>query len=145
MPGEEKDLLTIRPAWKSYFVFYAAIVIFGFGPVLNPDVGLKPSLGRAVALLLVFFVIYRKKTTKYRVTSARVIRETGGLGLGINKDLPLEEIASISVRRGITHRLLGIGHLQFQARSSNQLDLWWFGITNPFQVVRDIERLISKG
>ena len=144
MTAEEKDLLTIRPAWKSYFVFYAAIVIFGFGPLLNPEAGLKPSLGAAIALLLVFFVIYRKITTRYRVTSARVIRETVGLGLGVKKDLPLEEIASISVRRGITHRFLGIGHLHFQARSSNQPDLWWFGITNPFQVVKDIERLISR-
>jgi hypothetical protein len=144
MNSEEKDLLTVRPAWKSYFVFYAAILIFGFGPSLNPEVGLNPYLGMALAWLLVLFVIYRKKTTCYKVTPTRIVRETGAPGMVVRKDLPLTEISTISVRRGIAHRFLGLGHLQFQSRSPHFSDLWWFGISKPFQVVKDIEGLISR-
>ena len=39
-PLRQEPLLTLQPSGKSYFVFYAAIIIFGIGPSLNPETGI---------------------------------------------------------------------------------------------------------
>jgi len=137
-------MMTLQPSWRSYFVFYAAILIFGIGPTINPDAGIGRSLGLVLSIFLLLFVIFRKKTTFYRMTKEAVSREARFAGRSFKKSLPLEGIASLEVRRGVVHRLLGIGHLQFCSRLSGQPDLWWFGIADPFTAQKKIERFLKK-
>ena len=142
-PIRQEHLLTLQPSWRSYFVFYTAILIFGIGPSLNPDTGLNRFFGWALSMIIVFFIIFRRKTTFYRITKAEALRESGFWGQANKKSLPLEGIAGLKVRRGIVHRLLGIGHLQFCSRLPGQPDLWWFGIQNPFAVKKKIEQILK--
>jgi hypothetical protein len=142
--SEQNDLLTLQPSWKSYFVFYAAIVIFGIGPSLNPEMGMNRYLGWVLSILIMFFVVFRRKITFYRIKEGEALRESIFLSKTSKKFLPLEGIAGLKVRRGIVHRLLGIGHLQFCSRLPGQPDLWWFGIQNPFTVKKKIEKMLSK-
>ena len=137
--SKQEDLLTIQPSWRSYFVFYAAILIFGIGPTLNPDAGISRPLGLAVSIILVLFVFSRRKTTYYRITKDEALRESGLWGHTKKKSLPLEGITGLEVRRGVVHRLLGIGHLQFRSRLAGQPDLWWFGVEDPVRVKKKIE------
>ena len=44
-----REALSLKPSWKSYFVFYAAILIFGVGPVLNPEAPLSREAGVLIA------------------------------------------------------------------------------------------------
>jgi len=139
---EENILLTLQPAWSSYFVFYAAILIFGLGPLINPEVALNQSLGLIIAILLLFFVVFRRNTTHYRITKEEAIRETTFASQVFKKSLPLESMAGLEVRRGAIHRLLGIGHLQFRSQEGTQPDLWWYGIADPFAVKKRIEQVL---
>jgi hypothetical protein len=139
----EKSLLTLQPAWSSYFVFYAAILIFGLGPTINPEVELNQSLGLVIAVGLLFFVIFRRKTTYYRMTKENAQRETTFTCRVYKKSLPLESIAGLEVRRGAIHRLLGIGHLQFRSQNGAYPDLWWYGIADPFAVKKRIEQILK--
>jgi uncharacterized membrane protein YdbT with pleckstrin-like domain len=132
-------MMTLQPAWRSYFVFYAAILIFGIGPSINPEVGINKVLGWAVSFLLIFFVIFRRKTTFYRLTKDEIQRETAFAGRVSKKSLPLQQIAGLEVRRGIIHRLLGVGHLHFRSKTPTLPDLWWFGIADPFMIKRKID------
>jgi len=140
---EGNALLTLQPAWRSYFVFYAAILIFGLGPMINPEVELNQSVGLVIALLLLFFVVFRRKTTGYRITKEEALRETAFAGQVFKKSLPLEGIAGLEVRRGAIHRLLGIGHLQFRSQDGTHPDLWWYGIADPFTVKKKIEQVLK--
>jgi hypothetical protein len=141
---QKEDLLALRPSWRSYFVFYAAALIFGIGPSINPDVGISRPFGWAVSIILVLFILFRRKTTLYRITAGEVLRESGFWGQPPPKSLPLAGIADLEVRRGLVHRLLGIGHLQFLSRLSDRPDLWWFGIDDPFGVKKKVERFLLK-
>jgi hypothetical protein len=143
-PFQKEDLLTVRPSWRSYFVFYAAVLIFGVGPLINPDAGLNRPVGLAVSLLLIVFILFRRKTTFYRLTPEEVLHEFAFWGHIRKKSLPLDEIADLNVRRGFVHLLLGIGHLQFRSRLSNRPDLWWFGINGPLAVKKQVERFLPK-
>ncbi|MGC1404396.1 MAG: hypothetical protein WA974_15870 [Thermodesulfobacteriota bacterium] len=139
---EPELFLTLQPAWRSYIVFYVAILIFGIGPTINPEVGINKLLGWVVSLFLIFLVIYRQKSTFYRITQEEAQRETSFASQVFKKSLPLREIAGLEVRRGIIHRLLGIGHLQFRSKTPGQPDLWWFGIKDPFMVKKRIEQVL---
>ena len=136
-------MMTLKPAWRSYIVFYTAILIFGIGPSINPEVGINKFLGWGVSIFLIFLVIFRRKTTFYRLTEDEIQRETAFAGRVFKKSLALQEIAGLEVRRGVIHRLLGIGHLHFHSKTSNRTDLWWFGITDPFTVQKNILRSLK--
>ncbi len=142
-PFQPEYVLTFQPAWRSYFVFYVAILIFGLGPSINPQAGISKSFGLVISIFLMLFVIFRRKTTFYRITKDEVLRETGFSGQVIKKSLPLDEIMGLEVRRGVIHRLLGIGQLQFRSRNPAQSDLWWFGIQDPFTVQKNIQRFLK--
>jgi hypothetical protein len=135
--------LTLQPAWRSYFVFYAAILIFGLGPSINPEAGISKSFGLVISIFLILFIIFRRKTTFYRITKEEVLRETGFSCQVIKKSSSLDGISDLEVRRGIIHRLLGLGHLQFHSNNPSQPDLWWFGINDPFTVKKNIQRFLT--
>lgn len=134
--------MTLQPAWRSYFVFYVAILIFGIGPSVNPEVGINKFLGWVISIILIFWVGYRQKTTFCRITEEDAQRETSFAGHVFKKSLPLSGISGIEVRRGVVHRLLGIGHLQFRSQDPGRPDLWWFGVKDPFMVKKKIEQVL---
>jgi hypothetical protein len=140
----QEDSLTLQPSWRSYFVFFAAILIFGIGPSLNPETGMNRFFGWALSIIIMVFIIFRRKTTFYRITKTEALREMIFGGQVNKKSLPLEGISGLEVRRGIVHRLIGIGHLQFFSRLPGQPDLWWFGVENPFEVKKKIEQILSN-
>jgi hypothetical protein len=143
-PSDMKDRLALQPSWRSYFVFYAAILIFGIGPAINPEVGISRPVGLLIAIILSGFVWFRRRATWYRITGLEIKIETG-LGKKLrSKSLHLTDISSLEVRRGITHRLLGIGHLGIHSKSTILPDLWWYGVEDPFSVKKKVESFLPR-
>jgi hypothetical protein len=139
----EDDLLMAKPAWKSFFVFYTAMVIFGIGPTVNPEAGVSQTLGVMLTIFSALFVIFRRNTTFYRITKEEILREIRFSGKVFTKSLPRKEVAGIAVRRGAVHRLLGIGHIQFQSRTG-RTDLWWYGLDDPFTLKKRAEQILRS-
>lgn len=135
--------LALQPAWKSYFVFYTAIVIFGLGPIFNPEAPLNRDQGFLVASLLIAFVVLKRKITWYRFSTGGVSKEIQWGRRTKIKKIPLADLASVAVRRGVVHRLIGVGHLQFRPRTAGAPDLWWYGVDRPFEVKRVIEAALG--
>lgn len=131
-----------KPSWRSYFVLYTAILIFGLGPALNPEAGVDRTLGLFIAVVLLAYVLLRRKHTFYRLRTDGVIKETGLWGRMTVKALAFKDIGGVSVRRGVVHRLLGIGHLQIRSSGAGRSDLWWYGVEAPFTVARKIEECL---
>ena len=140
----KESLLTLQPSWRSYFVFYTAIVIFGIGPSLNPETAMNRPFGWALSLVILLFIVFRRKNTFYRISKVEALRESNFWGRSYKKSIPLEGIDGLEVRRGIVHRFLGIGHLQFRSRLPGHPDLWWFGVQDPFQVKKQIEQILKQ-
>jgi hypothetical protein len=136
---------TVQPAWKSYFVFYAAMIIFGLGPQLNPEAFLGREAGLLIAVILIVFVYLKRKHTFYRFSAAGVSKELRWGGPGPTHTIPLADLASVTVRRGIVHRLIGVGHLQFRSKNEGAADIWWYGVDRPFDVKRKIEAFSGVG
>ena len=140
------ESITIQPAWKSYFVFYAAMVILGLGPLFNPDTSLSREAGLFIAAGLIAFVYLKRKTTFYRMTEQEISKEFRWGGRTIQaKTMPLRDLAGVAVRRGMVHRLIGVGQLQFRSKIDGSPELWWYGVDQPFEVKRRIEAFRSEG
>jgi hypothetical protein len=139
-----REEISLKPSWKSYFVFYTAIIIFGVGPVLNPEAPLSREAGVLIAILLAAFIILIRQYSSYKYAAGIFSREFGRGRLVQVKKMPLTEIASVVVRRGVVHRLVGIGHLQFQPATAGSPDLWWFGLDQPFEVKKKVEQILRR-
>ena len=139
----EQNLLTAKPAWRSFFVYYTAILIFTFGPAVNPEAGLGQVSGIILSAILLGFVVFRQKTTFYRVTRAEILKEIRFSGKVFKKSTPQKDVTGIAVRRGAVHRLIGLGHLQFQSRTGKN-DLWWYGVDNPFDLKKKLEQILRS-
>jgi hypothetical protein len=140
-----REGLSLKPSWKSYFVFYVAIFIFGAGPFINPEAPLSREAGFLIAAVLAAFILLIRKYSGYHFGDGMFSRQFGGGNLVQVKKMPLEEIASVTVRRGVVHRLVGIGHLHFEPKSSGSPDLWWFGLDRPFEVKKRVEEILRWG
>ena len=139
-----REEISLKPSWKSYFVFYTAILIFGVGPFLNPEAPLSREAGGLMAILLAAFIILIRQYSSYKYRDGIFSREFGRGRLVQVKKMPLAEIASVVVRRGVVHRLVGIGHLQFQPATAGSADLWWFGLDQPFEVKKWVEQVLRR-
>lgn len=136
--------LSLKPSWKSYFVFYAAILIFGVGPLVNPEAPLSREAGVFIGAGLAAFILLIRRYSSYTYGGRIFSRKFGWGSLTQVKTLPLDEVASVVVRRGVVHRLVGIGHLHFQPGSTNSPDLWWFGVDQPFEVKKKVEQILRR-
>jgi len=136
--------LSLKPSWKSYFVFYAAILIFGVGPLVNPEAPLSREAGIFIGAGLAAFILLIRRYSSYTYRDRIFSREFGWGSLAQVKKLPLDEVASVVVRRGVVHRLVGIGHLHFQPGSTKSPDLWWFGVDQPFEVKKKVEQILRR-
>jgi hypothetical protein len=125
-----------RPCGRAFFVYYVAMALFFFGPLINPEVGLSPRLGFVLGLIVAAAVVYQG-TQEYHLTEK-----------GLSKvwrwpercqEIPWENVGEIRVRRGFTQTLLRVGNLSIQDKSGGP-QMFWFGLSNPKEVKEIIER-----
>ena len=94
--------------------------------------------------VLAAFIILIRKYSSYKYAAGIFSREFGQGSLVQVKKMPLDEVASVVVRRGVVHRLVGIGHLHFLPATAGSPDLWWFGVDQPFEVKKRVEQILRR-
>ncbi len=121
---------------RAFFVYYVAIALCGLGPLINPEVGLPPWLGLALAVVLVAVVLYRKGGQEYQATSrgVRVVWRWPQR----QEEIPWEDLGDIQLKRGLTQTLLNVGNL-FITDKAGQKQLLWYGLADPKGVKAALE------
>ncbi len=128
--------LVWRPCHRAFFVYYVAMAIFFFGPLINPEVGLSPRLGFVLGLMVAAAVAYQW-TQEYRLTEKGLskIRRWPAR----RQEIAWENVGEIQVRRGFTQTMLRVGNVSIQDKSGGPL-MFWFGLSNPKEVKEIIEK-----
>jgi uncharacterized membrane protein YdbT with pleckstrin-like domain len=129
-----------KPALRSFFVFYAAIFLFGIAPLINPQAPLSPGQGIPLALILIFYVVRKYQTTLYQMSDRELIKTTG-IFQAKRESILIAKISRIELRQGIVHRLLKVGHLRIIPQEAGMEPMMLFGIHNPREFKEKLEEL----
>jgi hypothetical protein len=98
-----------RPSYRAFFVYYVAIAVTVFGPLINPQVGLYPYVGFVIGLLVLAVFILGKFGQEYRATRTGLKRV--GFWPAKETEILWPEVGEISVQRGLTQTLLNAGNV----------------------------------
>jgi len=101
-----------RPSPRGFLVYYVAIAVAVFGPLINPEAGLPPWVGLVAGLLVLAAVIIQKFGQEYRATSGGIKRV--GFWPAKVEEIPWAEVGEIRLQRGLTQTLLNVGSLVIQ-------------------------------
>lgn len=98
-----------RPSYRAFFVYYVAIAVAVFGPLINPAVGVPPWVGFILGLAVLAAVALRKFGQEYRATPQGLKRVSSWPA--VEEEIAWPDVGEIKVERGLTQTLLNAGNL----------------------------------
>jgi len=125
-----------RPSIRAFFVYYVAIAVAVFGPLINPAVGVPPWAGLVIGLLVLGLVFLRMFGQEYRATPAG-LRRVSFWPAG-EESLAWPEVGQITVQRGLTQTLLNTGTVIFHDKQGVP-KLMWERLADPQGVKAALE------
>jgi hypothetical protein len=125
-----------RPSSRAFFVYYVAIALAVFGPLINPAAGLHPWVGLVVGLLILAAVIILKLGQEYRATPRGLKRL--GFWPAKEEEIPWSEVGEIRLQRGLTQTLLNVGNVVIQDKQGIPR-LAWERLADPQGVKAALE------
>jgi hypothetical protein len=125
-----------RPCFRAFFVYYVAIGLAVFGPLINPEMGLPPWVGLIIGLALAAAVAFLKFGQEYRVTPRGLKRVS--FQPAMEEEIPWREVGEIKVRRGLTQSLLRVGNLIILDKTGEPR-LAWERLADPKGVQEALE------
>jgi hypothetical protein len=125
---------------RSFFVYYTAMAICFLGPQINPAVGLSPSLGLVLGLIVAAAVFYIRGQ-EFQVTP-RGVRKVWAW-TGRQQEITWDNLGEVLVRRGLTQTLLQVGNLIIRDKTGGP-EMFWFGLSDPKGVKDLIEERRGK-
>ncbi|MGQ9688111.1 MAG: hypothetical protein ACUVXF_04890 [Desulfobaccales bacterium] len=125
-----------RPSSRAFLVYYVAVAVAVFGPLINPAMGVPPWLGFLVGLAVLAGLALRKYGQEYRVTPEGLKRIT--FWPAAMEKLSWMDVGEIKVRRGLTQTLLNTGDVIIQDKSGAPR-LCWERLADPKGVKAALE------
>ena len=117
-----------RPSYRAFFVYYVAIAVAVFGPLINPAVGVPPWVGFILGLAVVATLALRKFGQEYRATPQGLKRV--GFWPAVEEEIAWSDVGEIKVERGLTQTLLNVGNLVIQDKKG-VTRLSWERLADP--------------
>jgi hypothetical protein len=125
-----------RPSYRAFFVYYVAIIVAVFGPLINPQVGLYPYVGFVIGLLVFAVFILGKFGQEYRAT-ARGLKRVG-FWPAKETEITWPEVGEIFIQRGLTQTLLNTGNVVVRDKQGAPR-LCWERLADPQGVKAALE------
>jgi hypothetical protein len=125
-----------QPCYRAFFVYYVAIFLAIFGPLINPQMGLSPWLGLAIGTLLLTLVYFLKVGQEYQATPRGVARLSRWPAM--KEEIPWSEVGEIKIQRGLVQSLLQVGNVVISDKSGTPR-LAWERLANPKAVKEALE------
>ena len=125
-----------RPSSRAFLVYYVAIAVAVFGPLINPAVGVPPWLGFLLGLGVLAGLALRRYGQEYRATPQGLKRLN--FWPAAVEELSWEEVGEIKVQRGLTQTLLNTGDVIIQDKSGAPR-LCWERLADPKGVKAALE------
>jgi hypothetical protein len=125
-----------RPSGRAFLVYYVAIAVAVFGPLINPAVGVPPWAGLLLGLAVVALVGLKKFGQEYRATS-RGLKQVAWWP-AVTEELSWPEVGEMKVQRGLTQTFLNTGDIIIQD-TQGVARLCWERLADPKAVKAALE------
>lgn len=125
-----------RPSARAFLVYYVAIAVAVFGPLINPAVGLPPWAGLLLGLAVLALVGLKKFGQEYRATP-RGLKQMAWWP-AVTEELSWPEVGEIKVQRGLTQTFLNTGDVIIQD-TQGVARLCWERLADPKGVKAALE------
>uniref|UniRef100_A0A7V4LDC0 PH domain-containing protein n=1 Tax=Desulfobacca acetoxidans TaxID=60893 RepID=A0A7V4LDC0_9BACT len=125
-----------QPCYRAFFVYYVAIFLAVFGPLINPAAGLPPWLGLLIGILLGGLVCLLRFGQEYRATPQGLQRLSRWPAL--KEEIPWSEVGDIKIQRGLVQSLLQVGNVIISDKRGTPR-LAWERVANPKAVKEALE------
>jgi uncharacterized membrane protein YdbT with pleckstrin-like domain len=143
-----------RPAWRYQWSALAGvlamIVIVGFVNLYGPaHVGLRIThlVSAAAAALAVYFLLlmfYRHLAWRYLIDDLNIESYQGVLARQVHS-IRVADLRSINVHQTVMQRLLGVGDVEFSSAAGGEVEVVFFGVSDPLQLKQQVQRLQAEG
>ncbi len=134
-PGFSQEAVW-RPSSRAFFVYFVAIAVAVFGPLINPAVGVPPWVGLLIGLAVLAALALRRFGQEYRADSRGLKRIS--FWPAVTEELPWPEVGEIKVQRGLTQTFLNTGDLLIHDKKGVQR-LCWERLADPKGVKATLE------
>ncbi len=138
----ETEILRLRPAWQSFFVFFLGIAICVGGPLLREDSPLSLPVGILFGAVFLIIII-RRRLNLYILTDRRLSVESGPFASD-RREILLEDIDEIAVNQGMTLRIMNAGHVLIRSKKPDQSNIILYGLLSPLKFKERLEALIVE-
>ena len=125
-----------RPTYRAFLVYYVAIALVVFGPLINPAMGLPSWVGLVLGLVVLAAVFLGKFGQEYRAAPQGLKRIS--MWPAKEEDIPWPEVGEIRVERGLTQTLLRVGNIVIHDKQGRPR-LTWERLADPQGVKTAIE------
>lgn len=117
-----------HPSNRAFLVYYVAIAMAVFGPLINPAVGVPPWVGFLIGLAVLAVLALRRFGQEYRATPKGLKRVS--FWPAVEEELAWPEVGEIKVQRGLTQTLLNTGRVVIHNKKG-QPQLSWEHLADP--------------
>jgi hypothetical protein len=124
------------PTPRAFFVYYVAIAVAVFGPLINPAVGVPPWAGLVLGLAVLALVCLRKFGQEYRAGAKGLKRVS--FWPALEEGMAWPEVGELKVQRGLTQTLLNTGTVVIHDKQGNP-KLAWERLADPQGVKAALE------
>ncbi|MBW2061552.1 MAG: PH domain-containing protein [Deltaproteobacteria bacterium] len=138
----EEVLLKMRPAWRSFLVFFLGIALCVGGPLLKADSPLSPTIGFIIGAIFLLIII-RRWSNVYTLTNRRLLVKAGPF-LKNKVEISLEDIDTVEIHQGLTLRLTATGHVLIHSRRPDQANILLYGLPGPMNFKDRLEKLVAE-
>jgi Predicted membrane protein len=128
---EETPVAELHPAWKNYYgdLFIAGLLcLIGIGLVILP------------VLLVYYHLVIR--CSRYRVTTARIICNTGILEKK-QSEIRIKDMRAAKLNRTFKQRMFGVGDILIGTAAGSGDEIRIVGVTDPQKLIDTINELRS--
>lgn len=136
---DEEQRIELRPAWRSYWKWYLAIItcLIFFADSEQQEVGVL------IAILLSVTVVILRFRYLFTVTSRRVISRVGLIAKNTN-EIEIRHTREYKVKQGIMKRLLNYGDIEISSAAGSGVEVIFKGIIDPHNLKEAI-RTVRNG
>jgi uncharacterized membrane protein YdbT with pleckstrin-like domain len=108
---------------------------------ISADSGFLLAALAVPILVLCLLISYRRLSWRYTIEDG-VIESRHGIIAREVRSVRVEDVRSLNVKQNVWQRLLNLGDIEFNTAASSDVEVVFYGVSNPLKVKEEIQSML---